>query len=111
MEVRVVSRPTNYTAVCSSSTTNQSFFFFFFFPSSSYYYIVDMVLTDEQLHDLDLTYNTLGWNIIQGKLEGEQKRPAILNYRDYFDSKQTVPYEVLVEYMKQANKLDCILLY
>lgn len=68
-----------------------------------------MVLTDEQLHDLDLTYNTLGWNIIQGKLEGEQKRPAVPNYRDYFDSKQTVPYEVLVEYMKQANTTNRLL--
>ena len=68
-----------------------------------------MVLTDEQLHDLDLTYNTLGWNIIQGKLEGEQKRPAVPNYRDYFDSKQTVPYEVLVEYMKQVNATNRLL--
>jgi phage/plasmid-associated DNA primase len=68
-----------------------------------------MVLTDEQLHDLDLTYNTLGWNIIQGKLEGEQKRPAVPNYRDYFDSKQTVPYEVLVEYMKQTNTTNRLL--
>jgi P4 family phage/plasmid primase-like protien len=67
-----------------------------------------MVLTDEQLHDLDLTYNTLGWNIIQGRYENgnlDKKRPDVLNYRDYFDSKQTVPYEALLEHMKQENKL------
>ena len=67
-----------------------------------------MVLTDEQLHDLDLTYNTLCWNIIQGRYENgdlNKKRPDVLNYRDYFDSKQTVPYEALLEHMKQENKL------
>jgi hypothetical protein len=67
-----------------------------------------MVLTDEQLHDLDLTYNTLCWNIIQGRYENgdlDKKRPDVLNYRDYFDSKQTVPYEALLEHMKQENKL------
>jgi P4 family phage/plasmid primase-like protien len=72
-----------------------------------------MVLTDEQLHDLDLTYNTLFWNIIQGRYENgdlDKKRPDVLNYRDYFDSKQTVPYEALLEHMKQENKLLMVIL-
>ena len=70
-----------------------------------------MVLTDEQHHDLDFTYNTLSWNIIQGRLEGDDtKRPDLPNFRDYFDSKQTVPYEALVEHMKQANKLLMVVL-
>ena len=70
-----------------------------------------MTLTDEQYHDLDFTYHTLSWNIIQGRLEGDDtKRPDLPNFRDYFDSKQTVPYEALVEHMKQANKLLMVVL-
>jgi len=69
-----------------------------------------MMLTDEQLHDLDYTYHKLHWNIIPAKLENGVKKPAVKDFDAYFDSKTTVPYEQLVEHTKKPNALLMVVL-
>ena len=70
-----------------------------------------MMLTDEQLHDLDYTYHKLHWNIIPAKLENGIKKPAVKDFDIYFDSKTTVSYEQLIEHTtKKPNALLMVVL-
>ena len=53
------------------------------------------MLTEEQYKILEYCYNELKWNIIPATAN---KRPAVKNFADYFDSKKTFTLEELVAY-------------
>jgi hypothetical protein len=59
------------------------------------------MLTEEQYKILEYCYNELKWNIIPATAN---KRPAVKNFADYFDSKKTFTLEELITYGEKVER-------
>jgi hypothetical protein len=59
------------------------------------------MLTEEQYKILEYCYNELKWNIIPATAN---KRPAVKNFADYFDSKKTLTFDELVAYGEKVER-------
>jgi len=59
------------------------------------------MLTEEQYKILEYCYNELKWNIIPATAN---KRPAVKNFADYFDSKKTFTLDELVTYGEKVER-------
>jgi hypothetical protein len=59
------------------------------------------MLTEEQYKILEYCYNELKWNIIPATAN---KRPAVKDFADYFDSKKTFTFDELVAYGEKVER-------